>query len=124
MDNKNHYLPRQRKPKATGKETSSNPTGKTQQSSQSPCFLIKSHIEQGIDQSQQEPKIKNQEPRLEKPNLRGGGVESRRKVQKNQGGEEDWPHKDYVYQNIGWVAVVCPIEGKMPLKIKQPRSAH
>lgn len=96
MDNKNHYLPRQRKPKPTSKETSSNPTDKTQQSSYSPSFLIKSHIEQGIDQSQQEPKIKNQESRLENLNLRGGSVESRRKGQKNQGGEEDWPHEEYV----------------------------
>lgn len=59
----------------------------------------------------------------EKPN--SGEIEKRRcEVEKNKRGEEDRPHKQNMYKNVDWIAVVCTIEGKVTLKIKQSRLPH
>lgn len=45
-------------------------------------------------------------------------------MEKKDGSEEQRPHKESVYQNVKRVAVICSIEGKVPLKIKQSRPTH
>lgn len=51
--------------------------------------------------------------------VEGGG-----EVEEHKGSEENWPHEQDMNENICWVAVISPIECKMPLQIKQSAPTH
>ncbi|KAH0996236.1 hypothetical protein GBA52_020100 [Prunus armeniaca] len=110
----------EKKSKATSKQTGSNLTKNTEQSSQRSSFLIQADIKQGTYHSENKPKI--QQKIMTEPSWES--VQRRSEVQKNQIGEKYRPHKHSVYQNVNWVVVVCAVEGEVPFKIKQTSPPH
>nr|GMD07666.1 photosynthetic NDH subunit of subcomplex B 4, chloroplastic [Ipomoea batatas] len=86
------------------KRTAKNPAEETEQGSQRSSFIVQSHIENPINQGEQEPIIQHQNGVVTELNRRGledWGCE----IQGNQSREENWPNKHHVNQHIHWIAV-------------------
>lgn len=117
------YLPSKTPSKFKSENTSSNPAEKTHKSGQRSSSLVKKYIQKSIKQSKQEPKIQN-EASIEPTWAFGKRIEGRSVIEEHERSEEDWPDEENMDENISWVAVISPIECKMPLEIQQSTPSH
>lgn len=117
------YLPSKRPSKFKSENACSNPAEKTHKSSQRSSSLIKKYVENGIHQSEQETKIQN-EASIEAARAFGKRIEGRGVVEEHESSEEYWPDEENMDKYICWVAMISPIERKMPLQVEQSAPTH
>lgn len=110
-----HHLPSKREAKATRKATAAGPAEDAEDRGQGSGSPIHEHIKQPEGHRKGEAEVDGQDAAAEP----GGQVEERRgEVEEEEGGVEDWPDEEGVDEDVGRVAVIRSVEGKVLLQIE------